>query len=220
MWRADWTKGKRDVALHLASGQSGGSYGEAVIILCAAISALAGEVWPGLGKDRARFAEALREFAPSNFNTTRISIPLLVGYLRKQGRAPEKANLEKAFLDHDPSRVLTGDEVDKSEGDIIRVCPSLGQKEIRGYSYGNLLYEEIRSGYAHEYRPGKRANSWAMTSLRTTPVSYVNWVNDPDRHIHFHVSWIADVAVAVAEAVDAVDATLPRTDPPRWWING
>ncbi len=219
-WRTDWMKSKRDVALRLASRECGGSYGEAVIILCAAISALAADVWPGRGKDRARFVEVLIEFARSDLNTTRISIPLLMGFLRREARASEMLRLKEAFLDYSPSRVLTGDEVDKFENEIIGVCPTPNPKEIREYSYGNLLYEEIRSGYAHEYRPGSRADSLPMTSVRTTPVSYVNWVNDPDRHVHFHVEWIADVAVALAQAVDAASATLPRTDQPKWWVHG
>jgi len=219
-WRTDWMKAKRDVAFRLASGECGGSYGEAVIILCSAISALAAEVWPGRGKDRARFVEVLREFASPDLNTVRISIPLLVGTVRKQERTSEIVSLEKAFLDYSQSRVLTGDEVDKSEAEIIRVCPTLNAKEIRECSYANLLYEEIRSGYAHEYRPGTRADSRSMTSVRAAPVSYVNWANDPDRHIHFHVEWLADVALAVAKAVDAVGATLPRADPLGWWVHG
>ena len=219
-WRTDWTRGKRDVALRLASRECGGSYGEAVIILCAAISALAADVWPGRGKDRARFVEALREFTPASLNVTRVSIPLLVGHLRQEGRDPERRQLEQAFLDYSPSRVLTGDEVDKFEDEIISLCPGLDRRVLRECSYANLLYQEIRSGYAHEYRPGSRADSWPMTSIRNTPVSYLNWVDDPDRHIHFHVDWIADVAVAVAEAIDAVEKTIPRQDPSRWWVHG
>lgn len=219
-WRTEWIKTKRDVALRLASRECGGSYGEAVIILCAAISALAADVWPSRGKDRARFVEVLKDFAPSDLNTARISIPLLIARLRDQARTSELVTLEKAFLDYCPSRVLTGNEVDKSEAEILRVCQTLNSKEIRECSYANLLYGAIRSGYAHEYRPGPQADSWAVTSVRTTPVSYVNWVNDPDRHIHFHSGWLADVALAVAEAVDAVGATLPRIDPLPWWVHG
>lgn len=206
-WRTDWMKTKQDVALRLAARECGGSYGEAAIILSAAISAIAADVWPGRRKDRVRFVEVLKEFTSPNLNVVRISVPLLIGALRQQGRTAEVFNLERTFLDHSPARVLTGDEVDRSEAETNRVCPSLSGKEMREFSYANLLYEEIRSGYAHEYRPGTRADSLAMTSVRTAPVSYVNWVNHPDRHIHFHAEWIAQVALAVAEAVDAIDKT-------------
>ncbi len=54
-WRTEWIQKKNEIALDLAAGQCGGSYGEAVIILCAALSALAADVWPGRGIDRVRF---------------------------------------------------------------------------------------------------------------------------------------------------------------------
>ena len=46
MWRSDWVKKKGDVAAQLASHQCGGAYGDAAVILCSCLSALAAEVWP------------------------------------------------------------------------------------------------------------------------------------------------------------------------------
>lgn len=218
-WRTEWTQKKNDIALKLAAGDCGGSYGEAVIILCAVLSALSAEVWPGLQMDRVRFVELLKEYAPPDLKVTQISIPLLVAYLRTSGRSAESEIIRKAFLNYPPSRILVGDEVDKSETEILTVCSSLTANVLREHSYGNLLYGEIRSGYAHEYRPGKRADSWPMATEEAA-ISYINWVDDSDRHIHFHVSWISKLTLTTAEAIDAAAAALPRALPSEWWVAG
>jgi hypothetical protein len=219
-WRTEWIQKKNEIALNLADGQCGGSYGEAAIILCAALSALAADVWPGRGIDRVRFSQLLKDFAPNYLNVTRVSIPLLTGYLRTNGRNVESDAIQKVFLAYDPSRILTGDDVDKSETELLAVCPTLSLQELREHSYANLLYGEIRSGYAHEYRPGQRADSWPMTQRKDATISYLNWVDDPDRHIHFHVRWISDLALAVGQAVDAAASSLPRNAPQQWWVHG
>src|SRR4051794_35165887 len=54
-WRADWAMRKCKLALNLSRGDCGGSYGDGVIILCAAISALAAEAWPSRVRDKKRF---------------------------------------------------------------------------------------------------------------------------------------------------------------------
>ena len=59
-WRTDWVTKKRDTALRLANGECGGSYGEAMLILCTILSALAAEVWPGTQIDKRRFVELLK----------------------------------------------------------------------------------------------------------------------------------------------------------------
>ncbi len=218
-WRKEWAQKKSDIALKLAAGECGGSYGEAVIILCAVLSALSAEVWPGLGIDRVRFVELLKEFAPPDLNVTRISIPLLVAYLRTSDRRAKSEVIKKTFLNYYPSRVLVGDEVDKSETEILSECSTLTAKALRKHSYANLLYGEIRSGYAHQYRPGERADSWSMTT-GDAAISYINWIENPDRHIHLHVSWISKLTLTTAEAVDAAAASLPRTPLPPWWVAG
>jgi hypothetical protein len=120
------TKKKRNLALRLVAGELEGSYGDGIIVLCAAISALAAQVWPGKRKDQRRFVEVLKEFAPPGLNTTRISIPLLIGWLRTQrGREAETAILEQAFLNNPQGASLDGDCVDKSEEEILRVCNGL-----------------------------------------------------------------------------------------------
>ncbi|MGQ0443867.1 MAG: hypothetical protein ACT4O2_01755 [Beijerinckiaceae bacterium] len=205
-WRTDWIKTKRDIAMCLAKGACGGSYGEAVIILCAAISALAADVWPGRGKDRERFIELLTKFAPC---TTRISIPILVELLSNQGRCSESNALKTAFLNNNQFQILSGD-VDKFENEILGICPSLNRKEIRDFSYATLLYKEIRCSYSHQYGPWAKAESWNMGAQPSgTGVTYLNEVSNGiyKRHIHFDVQWIGDGAIAVASAIDAIENT-------------
>ncbi len=217
-WRKGWIDEKKDIAIQLNSGQCGGSYAESVIILCSALSALASEVWPGQQKDRARFVELLKEFAPVKYKVTNISIPLLIAYLKNRQRDKEAEIIRKAYLDISPAIVLT-DKVDKSEKDIIQVCNTLEKKELRYHSYANLLYTEVRSGYAHEYKTGKQTDPWPMTQQEAF-ISYVNWACKLDRHIHFHIAWIAELASSLAEKLDNIENTLPIKDPKDWWVKG
>lgn len=206
--------------MQLSQGACGGSYGEGVIVICAAISALAAEVWPGPQKDRLRFVELLKEFSPADLDLTRVSLPLLIDYLKANGHVYQARKLEKSLLDFDSSQVLIGSEVDKFESDITALCPQLFLKNVRKFSYANLLYEQVRSCYAHEYRPGPLAESWPMTSDQSSLVSYVNWVDKPIRRIHFHVQWLLKVAVEAAGAIDAISKNLPKSDPAMWWVRG
>lgn len=178
-YRSQWVERKVGIARQLHNGGCGAGYAEAVMVLCAAISALAAEVWPGTGKDRARFVQLLVECSPKELDATRLSIPLLVGGLAQSSLKAEAASVQDRFLRFDPSRVLTGEEVDQHENEIRSLYPTLSAKFLRRFSYANLLYEEVRSAYVHEYSPGGRADSWSMTSKEGASISYVNWVNDP-----------------------------------------
>lgn len=219
-WRSEWAAKKQKLALTLNQGTCGGSYGEAVLILCAVLSALAAEVWPGTNIDRKRFVHFLKRFPPPELCATLISVPILAASLRRKRKRGPLNRLRKAYLNYDHSRVLTGDEVDKSEKQILSACRTVKRKELRECSYANLLYRELRSGYVHEYRPRGKADSWAMSRNEDAYVSYVNWVNDPDRHIHFHVTWLSALVVVTAKAVDHISHRLPLRKLRRWWIDG
>lgn len=216
--RKEWASKKIHIALRLYGGECGGSYGESVMILCAVLSALAAEVWPGRRQDKSRFVELLKDFVPVEFNVTRISIPLLVAHLRNKGLNRESETIRKAFLDYPQGDVLIGDDIDKSETDILALCNTLDIKDLRNNSYASLLYGKIRSGYVHEYGTGELSDSWPMTREETS-ISYVNWACEPDKHIHFHVPWMSKLVLSVAEAVDAVGERLPRPKPKDWWLS-
>jgi hypothetical protein len=223
-WHRAWVRQKCDIAGRLARGEAGAGYAEAVILLCAAVSALSAEVWPGTGKDRARFVELLVRFGSFRDLCMTVSVPLLVHDLQALARDSEATALRRAASLPDSARVLTGPEVDRVEADVLAVCPSLDVSYVRKFSYAALLYQEVRSSYAHEYRPGASANSIPMTMATGQAASYVNQLREPtltriDRTIHFHVPWLIDLADDLATAVDSA-ASLPLPEPSLWWIKG
>ncbi len=99
------------------------------------------------------------------------------------------------------------------------ICGTLAGKKIREHSYANLLYSEVRSPYTHEFKSGQRADSWPMTRRENVAISYGNWTDAPQKHIHFHIDWISELAISVAQAVDKAAAQLPPK-PQRWWVHG
>lgn len=220
MRRSQWVERKVSTARQLNGGECGANYAEAIMVLSAAISALAAELWPGKQKDRARFVEVIVHYSPQSFDVTRLSLPLLVGRLAQDQFKREEAVLNENFLRFDPARVLTGDEIDRPESEVLLLCPKLTTKFLREFSYANLLYEEVRSAYVHQYSTGERADSWPMTLQADASISYVNWVNDPYRHIHFHLEWVARVAIEVAKSIDLASPSFPCSDPNVWWIYG
>ena len=227
-WRYGWVTKKCKIANNLARGEAGGSYSEAAILVCTVLSALAAEVWPGRGSDRARFVELLVRLGSSPSSPMIISVPLFVQHLETTSAENSKdcaTIVVKKFLAFQSSRVLTGSEVDKMECELESICPTLMPATIRKFSYANLLYEQVRSSYAHEYRPGDKADSWPMTASKGQCASYVNRLLGPgipktERLIHFHIAWLTTLAVDLAGAIDAISDTVPHQKPKSWWIHG
>ncbi len=222
-WRQHWVNEKCQVAIRLSQGEAGGSYAEAVIVVCAAISALAAEVWNGTGIDKVRFVELLVQLGSQSEICSTISTPLLVEHLRNTSREAEAKSLCNAFSLPASARVLTGPDVDKSEKKILDICPQLDYEELRRFSYASLLYDEIRSSYAHEYRPGQRADSWPMTALPNQIVSYINRLSDDHtmrRLIHFHLEWLTSIPIELARIIDSMAPELPHPKPSMWWARG
>ncbi len=223
-WRCDWVTEKCAIASALARGEAGGSYSEAAILVCATLNALAAEVWPGRGLDRARFIELLVRLGPSPNVPMTISVPLLVQHLETTSSEASATLLTNSLLAFSPTRIVTGSEVDKMEGELASICPVLTAKTMRKCSYACLLYDEVRSSYAHEYKPGDKADSWPATMCEGQSVSYVNrllaaGIPETSRLIHFHIAWLTKLAVDLAGSIDAL-ATLPRETPTIWWIDG
>jgi hypothetical protein len=224
-WRRDWVTEKCEIASALARGEAGGTYSEAAILVCAALSALAAEVWPGRNIDRARFIELLVRLAPTPNMPKTISIPLLAKHVELTSSKSNAQLLKDTFLSFSSTRVVTGPEVDKTEDEVLPICPDLTTKDIRKFSYACLLYEDVRSAYAHEYKPGTKADSWPMTMSSGQFVSYVNRLLTPGipetgRFIHFHIASLAKLAIDIAMNIDVHRATLPRQAPASWWIDG
>lgn len=217
--RQQWMSSKVTLATRLAAGELGAGYPEAIIILSSAVSAIAAEMWPGSGIDRKRFVEAMRLHSDPALSASRISIPMLVGHLRRAGTAGAHDCVRSHFMkDVFPTQVLTGENVDREDAAIVAACPELSLKSVREFSYANVLYREVRSAFIHEYQSGDKADMWTMAEDADLAISYGNWMGDPDRHIHFPVAWFCSAALSIAAAADEV--VVPLSQPALWWVDG
>ena len=214
---------KCDIATRLSLGEVGGGYAESAIIVCSALSALSAELWSGRQIDRVRFIEMLTRIGPSSIACQTVSIPLLVEHFRSTNQSAVAHKLQQAFSLPSSARVVTGPDVDRGETDVLPLVPQLKLKELRQFSYASILYGEIRTSYAHEYRPGVQADSWPMTMLADQRVSYINRMTDDQsmrRLVHIHIEWVRQVAVEIASAIDRLVVTLPLPKPKVWWADG
>lgn len=218
-WLSEWSNSKIELALKLNKGECGGSYAEAVIILCGVLSAISADIWPGRYKDKNRFVELLVQYSDVSLNVKNISIPLLIGGLIKRNMIKESEKLITEIMPRSDSRVITGKDVDKSEKELLSICPDLDRKLIKQNCYANILYEEIRSGYVHEYMPGGRSDSWAMGSIRNNnQVSYVNRADKPHRLIYFNVNWLCELVKSVVGNIDNKNEAPVFADYSEWWL--
>jgi hypothetical protein len=218
--RSEWASRKATIAEHLNRGECGGSYAEAIIVLCSAISAMASEVWPGSNIDRKRFVQFVIEFSNQSSVPATISMPLLVGHLRDDGNRVDSEKLNKAFVNFDPSRIVIDRDVDRNEDEVLVLCPGLSRSYLRRFSYANILYERVRSPFVHEYHPGERTTSWPMTEQRDACVSYVNWVYHPDRHIFIHADWLVALTRELGVNAEHEAKSFSRQSPTTWWVEG
>lgn len=216
-WRTQWVTSKCKIALALGTGASGAGYGDAAIIITSVLTTLAAELWPGTGQDRVRFIECLVQMSSGTPSLSTVSIPLLIQHLKAKNRQQEAETLANAFLNFEPSLVITGADVDHTEGEIRKKVPSLETELLRKFSYAHLIYEEIRCSYAHEYRPGEKSESWPMTMQPDQAISYVN--KHKERRIHFHFKWLTQLAMQIVEKIDNDFACQSPPKPATWWIN-
>lgn len=208
-----------EVAQRLASGECGGSYVEACILISSVISGAASLTWPGDRKDRKRFVEIWVRYADPALNANRISVPLLRQWLLEQKRTSEAHRLEalrrQMFgLGYD-ARVVTGDDVDADESLIRSTLPNLSVPEVRAQSYPSIYYRHVRSALTHEYEFTDKSTPYTMT-MRPAGVSYAN--HSSQRRIHFEVPWLVAVASSIAARVETLLAGGRPTEPSVWWI--
>jgi hypothetical protein len=214
------------IANALERGALGAGYYEASILLLSALSGIAAIMWPGKQKDRKRFIELLVAHAPSTLHVTNISTALLVQNFLNSGdsRLISAAHLIKVkYLPPHHSQIITGEESDGPEDEILSDCPSLTKKDIREFSYANLLDSEVRCGLMHEFSLGKYATSHPMTE-RDAMISYTNVLGANGqakeyKQIHFHYDWLRKLAEATASTVAALNIQLPLSDQNPWWID-
>ena len=219
---------KIKIAQALDAGCCEGTYAEGALILCSIISAMSAIAWPDdkkhRGIDRKRFVEIITRFPPPGIDPKKVSGPLLV----QDGKAcNSRIGISKKNLRFSEAN-------DLNEADVVNVCPGLSLSEIRNYSYANLLYEQIRCGYAHQYMTGQKASDHDPLRQIFNPnksgISYINGNRDNTmyRFIHFPLQWIASVAESVARGLDielSRQGKKPFDDqcfevPTKWWIEG
>lgn len=223
-----WIRERCKLAKRLNKGECGGSYGDAMLVLSAVLSGLAADMWPGKGKDRRRFVETWSTHSNPRLNTNLVSVPLLLSSLKRDNNTEllEKvsASRPEAFPPWEIyALAVTGQEVDQTETELTALDSRLTTSMLRRFSYGNLFYEHVRSGYTHEYRTTDSASAYPMVS-EPASVSYVNMLdrssNRTYRRIHFDVGWIATIVESVAFSVVASGPIQPFEDPQHWWVDG
>jgi hypothetical protein len=224
-----WIRERNELAQALSKGSCGGTLADGVIILCTCICSMASLLWieSKEREDRKRFVEIVTSFSDQPYDTKLISVPLLA-----QGENDWRRWLnvsEVAFR-------YTGAN-DKTENEIVALCGSSPPRDykriIRQYSYANILYQDIRSGFAHTYMPTDRATIddplKRIFDRGLTQISYVNRMHTNNmRQIHFPLEWIAAVAANVASGMDAeclrnvkhIGENIGLSPPTRWWIAG
>lgn len=218
-WLSEWSDSKVEIALKLNKGDCGGSYAEAAIILCSVLSGISADIWPGKHIDKKRFVELLVKYSSDALQVTRISTPLLINALETKSMTKESNNLFNAIMPKSEHLVINGEDVDKYENEILEICPEIDKTIIKQNSYANILYEEIRSGYTHEYMPGARSDSWAMgTNRKNSLISYVNRVDMPHRLIHFNINWLCELVKSVVSNLEKENEIPVYTKYSQWWL--
>jgi hypothetical protein len=168
--------------------------------------------------------ETWAKYADERLRPNLISLPLLIQHLRDKRRHDEAESLRQLraeYLQRHPVldlRVLSGDEVDVSESEILAVS-SLPLTAVREYSYGNLFYRYFRSGYVHEYQVGSHGDEVNMSGVAGAVV-YEAWREPPHRRINFDIRWLIAVVRSTCAAVAGDWQHRPLQEPSTWWVNG
>lgn len=224
---AKYVDHKLSLAARLGGGDCGGDYSDACILVAALISGIAADLWPGASKDRRRFVETWVRHGIGDANAIRISIPLLARRLRRKERFAEATSVEAmrpaAFGAGNASKILTGEQVDATESEVMQACSTLSLRDIRDRSYPVVFYEHVRSTLVHEYHLDSRSAAVPMTE-QTAAVSYVNVITDDGinskRRIHFHLPWLIELARSIAASAQAQMPSRPLATPTPWWLEG
>ena len=207
-------------ARRVGEGACGGSYGDAMLILSAILSSLAAGLWPGEGKDRRRFVEIWATYSPPDLKPNLISVPRLLASLEKEGHhdlvKKVRSTHPRAFIVD--TLMVTGEDVDKTEVELVALVPELHIWQLRNFSYGNVFYRNVRSGYTHLYRPTEYARDYSMVD-ELESVRYVNVNNLGYRPIYFPISWVADLVESVLTRVTTSGCDQPLPDPQPWWVD-
>ena len=139
-WLSEWSNSKIELASRLNSGECGGTYAEAVIVLCSVLSGIAADIWPGRNIDRKRFVELLVKYSDAKHCCQKASIPLLVGAVRDSGDSQLATQVRNELLPFSETRVIAGEEVDKAIDELQISYPAIDVLMLKRNSYACLLY--------------------------------------------------------------------------------
>lgn len=222
----NFVRHKTSVARRLATGECGGWYGDAVLVLSSAVSALSANLFPGKRIDRKRFTQTWVRYADTALSPRLISVPLLaqdrfeandnltVECLRKL--RPEAIATFPAMVD---TLVLDGTTSDASEADVLAACPHMDSPSVREFAYASVFYSEIRSGFVHEGDTTEFGSSHPG-GMRQADISYANVIDKPYRRIHFSIDWLCRLAESIAINATADIHKRPFPLPTLWWLEG
>lgn len=229
-WRREWATNKCRMLEELfASGSDEFGYAEATILLTSVLSAFSAEVWPGnQGINGSRFVELLVRYGKYQTLCRSVSVPLLIHHLESLQQAELASRLGRHFHVPRSALVIQGKDLGGPECDalfevVAEAVPEVSRDVLRRHSYAALLYGEVRSAYAHQYCPGKRAASRPMAGRSRPAVSYVNRMDDDSpylmrRLIHFHTEWLSDLVLELSAVLDQLPE-LPLPRPEFWWLD-
>ena len=212
---------KIGIAKKLNAGEIGGSYSEALLIISSILSATASIIWPGDRIDRRRFVELLVTHNTTDYNLSKVSIPLLS---KSNILTKEQENIIfEEYRKKSHSIIITGEDIDMDEHIVTTLCPDIELKIIREFSYANIFYKELRSSIVHEYHVSDYASDYPQTK-RNTFVSYNNHLEYPFRRICFHFNPLKvvteSIAYNVAELVEQIRNSSPEETSRAWWLDG
>lgn len=226
----EWLLSRVTLAEALAKGSYGGSYSDGILILSSVISGIAAHLWPGRdGIDRVRFVELWVRHAEPSLRPNHVSVLLLAQQLASEGDTLASVSVRSLArgVDVPPGwmdqAILTGEEIDCPEDDVIVQVPSLSRACIRRYTYGDLFYRCFRSGYVHRYSNDPIVDHCPMSSVDGN-VIYTTSLDDRScdtyvRRVYFSPSWLAAIARSIVLAAELVFDQRPLLKPPRWWAN-
>jgi hypothetical protein len=212
---------KLEIAKRLNAGEINGSYSEALMIISSILSATASMIYPGYGIDKRRFVELLIKYNTTDYEFSKISIPLL-----KESRILTKEQdliLLEEYNTKSYSLIITGEDIDLDESIVRTLCPDIDLRKLREFSYANLFYKELRSSLVHEYRLSDFAASFPQTTKEAF-VSYNNNVHYPTRRICFHFNPLKEIteniSSNVADLIEVNQKQKFEQTNKEWWLDG
>lgn len=225
----EWLLSRVSLAEALAQGTYGGSYPDGILIFSSVISGIAAHLWPGKDRiDRVRFVELWVRHADPSLLPNHVSVLLLAQHLASEGDTAASRSVRGLArgLD-DPAGwtdqlVLTGEQIDCPEHEVIARVPSVKLPRVRRYTYGSIFYRCFRSGYVHAYSNDPIVDSNPMTPVKANVIYTTTLFHDRSgdeyrRRVFFSPSWLAAIARSIVSTAEKIFDQRPLPKPNSWW---